>query len=264
MDWNVRLAPLTGHARQPFRFLDLPPEIRKLVYELWLPAVLHVSLGSTGVRLQHFVENSAGLDFQAISFHSFFLNREIYQEVRYALFARSTWCFSSVELLSEVLSRLSESAKDRIRHISMRFVTQGTWWKLTPGGSLTEGMAVSAFRLAQDRLRHMKQLQTLVVHMNLSDFRCGGESPAYAIPSRDDGTVHRLAANCVADFTWDGLQTRVPFAESNLSIVFMTTLVHRCGEANVSLVRKHRDRYAGQLIDVVISQCTVLDLPNMG
>ncbi len=97
----------------------------------------------------------------------------------------------------------------------------------------------------------MKQLQTLLIYIHLYDFGYIRANPWTAIPA------NTIAANCVSDFTWGGLETRVPFAKSLLDHEFVRTLKLRCGEANVSLVHKPEDRYAGQMVDVVISQCVV-------
>jgi hypothetical protein len=105
----------------------------------------------------------------------------------------------------------------------------------------------------------MKQLQTLVININLAEFSCRDSWSSTKNLAHDRNTAYTLAAYCVADFAWEGLQTRVPFAESNLSKRFTDVLRKRCGCANVSVVQRHKDRYAGQLVDVVISQCAVLD-----
>lgn len=105
----------------------------------------------------------------------------------------------------------------------------------------------------------MNGLQTLGLSINLADFRRTKSDSLTRNLAPETGTANILAANCVADFTWDGLQTWVPFAQSNLSREFMDTLRRRCGDANVSLVLKHKDRYAGQMVDVIISQSTVLE-----
>ena len=98
----------------------------------------------------------------------------------------------------------------------------------------------------------MNQLQTLLIYINLADFGYVRANPRTAFPA------NTIAANCVADFTWEGLETRVPFAKSVLDKEFIRTLKLRCGEANVSLVPKADDRYAGQMVDVVVSQCAVV------
>jgi hypothetical protein len=254
---NGRLAAI-----QPFRFLDLPPEIRRTIYDLWIPSILHVSLGSKGIRLQYFAERCGALYFLAITIRPFFLNRQLYQEFCHALFARSTWCFSSADLLNNVFGRLPKLTRSRVRHISICLTGQGTKESSTEARASNDRLAIGAFQQAQRNLRQLDNLQTLVVSINLADFRCRPGDPTTSSLARNKGVANRLAANCVADFTWDGLQTRVPFAESNLSTEFTETLKQRCGEANVSLQRKYKDRYAGQMVDVVVSQCTVIDQPN--
>jgi hypothetical protein len=253
----MRSAPLTGRAIQPFRFLDLPAEIRNIIYDLWIPPVLHASLGGRGIRLGYFEEASGAAYFQTLFLCPFFLNRQFYQEFCYALVARSTWSFSSADLLPKVLGRLLPSTRDRIRHISVRLTAHSTNETSTAQRESNNRLAISAFHLAQRHLRHMNQLQTLVIYINLSDFGCRVNTPGTRKRGRDTAIV--LAANCVADFTWEGLQTRVPFVESNLTAEFLDTLRRRCGDANVSLVVKGKHHYAGQMVDVVISQCAVMD-----
>ncbi len=107
------------------------------------------------------------------------------------------------------------------------------------------------FRGARQILLHMKQLQTLLVYLQLSDFGYRHADPRTAI------SANTVAANTVADFTWAGLETRVPFAKSELDREFVRTLKLRCGDANVSLVPRVEDRYAGPMVDVVISQFAV-------
>jgi hypothetical protein len=242
---------------KPFRFLDLPPEIRKTIYDLWIPSVLHVSMGFRGVRLQHFELTHDGLFFQAISFRPFFLNRQFYQEFCHALFTRATWSFSSADLLPKVLARMPPTIRSRIRHISLRLTAQGTLERETPIREDNDRMAIMTFQMCQRVLRTMPLLQTLIVNINLSDFHCRENNHLTKNLARGDREAVKIAANCVADFTWEGLQTRVPFCASNLTGDFMDTLRLRCGEANVKVVWKHKDRYAGQMVDVVVSQCPV-------
>lgn len=248
----------TDESKQPFRFLDLPAEIRRIIYDLWIPNVLHVSTGFKGVRLQHFIEAPQGLSFQSISIHPFFLNKQFYQEFCHALFARTTWTFSSTYLLDRIFECLPKPPIDRIRHISVRLTSL-----FNNAASVQRSdhgiLETSALRLAQRHLREMTHLQTLVININLVDFRCCSLNQLTKKFAQANGRATRLAANCVADFTWEGLQTRVPFAASNLTHDFVEILKRRCGEANVAVVEKHKDRYAGQMVDVVISQCKVVD-----
>ncbi len=258
---NAGLAPPTGKPiyAQTFRFLDLPGEIRKTIYDLWIPTVLHISLGFKGIRLQYFSETEEGLCFQTISIRPFFLNRQLYQEFCYALFARSTWCFSSADLLVKVFSRLPNPTKDRIRHVSMRLAAEGSKDTPGPGRESSGTIGIGALQLSQCLLRQMNQLQTLALNINLPDFLHRDRYSSTRISARGYGTATILAANCVADFAWEGLQTRIPFAASDLFQPFTDTLKRRCGDANVSVVLKHKDRYARQMVDVVISQYNVVD-----
>ena len=249
-----KLVPVTGKAIQPFRFLDLPPEIRETIYDLWIPSVLHVSLGCRGIRLGYFMEAFGSISFQTLSCtHLFFLNRQFYDEFCHALFTRSTWCFSSTNLLVKAFKRLPKPTRDRIRHVSMRLTGQFVEQPSIPSTSSDDGLSLVGFQTAQRHLRQMKELQTLVFSINLVDFGC--RSNLTRTINKDPAIV--LAANCVADFTWEGVETRVPFVQSALPEEFVEMLRRRCGEANVSLVLKHKERYAGQMVDVVISQCAV-------
>ncbi len=249
---TVGAAPLAPRLTQPFRFFDLPFEIRCYIFELWIPSFLHVTTGFGKVRLQYFTETQQGLLFGTFSIRPFFLSRMFYQEFWYAVFIRSTWSFSYPGLLLTAFRTLSKSTVDGIRHVSIRL---GEYSKLSPSGSTgtcEDCSTVSAFGRARQILRNMKQLQTLLIYLHLSDFGYVLARPPTAI------TASTLAANCVADFTWGGLKTRVPFAKSVLTKEFLRTLKLRCGEANVSLVAKAEDRYAGPMVDVVISQRAVL------
>lgn len=253
---NIRLAPFTGRPIHPFRFLDLPAEIREIIYDLWIPTVLHVSLGLRGIRLQHFSETREGLCFQAISISPFLLNRQFYQEFRHALFVRSTWCFSSANLLAKVFSRIPKSTSDMIRHVSMRMITQGSRNTSASTGDLSVALTYSPFRAALHYLRQMQHLQTLLININFSDFTFKDSDPYNGNHFRDCGSPFTIAAYCVGEFTWVGLETRIPFSQNNLPKEFMHTLQARCGTTNVSLVMKHKDRYAGQMVDVVICPST--------
>ena len=95
----------------------------------------------------------------------------------------------------------------------------------------------------------MDQLRTLLIYINLSDF---GFSPS--APPGENLAANVLAATHVVNVTWTGLQTKVPFAASDLSKDFLQQLNRFCGAANVSVVPKREDRYAGQMVDVVISR----------
>ncbi len=259
-----RPGSLPGRATQPFRFLDLPAEIRKTIYDLWTPTVLHASLGCRGIRLGYFEEVGGNPYYQAICLHLFFLNRQFYQEFYYALFVRSTWHFSSADLLPKVLGRLPSSTRSMIRHVSVHLTAPCVKETSMAARELQDRLAIGAFQRAQLYLRHMTHLQTLVLNINLTDFRCRGAHHGARILARDDdnsnnNTAGVLMANCVADFTWQGLRTRVPFIESHLSLGFLDTLRQRCGEANVSLVLRGKHRYAGQMVDVVIAQCASLE-----
>lgn len=253
----VKLAPFTPRLTQSFPFLDLPAEIRRYVYDLWIPIFFHVSTGRGRVRLQYFTETLQGLLFETFSVSPFVLNRQFYQEFWHSLFARSTWSFSNPGLLLTAFRTLSTNSVvvDRIRHVSIRL---GEYSKMSPSRSRSncpsdDNATIFSFRRARQTLLHMKQLQTLLVYLNLSDFGYVRANPRTAIPA------NTVAANCVADFTWAGLETRVPFAKSVLDNEFIRTLRLRCGDANVSLVPKAEDRYAGQMVDVVVSQCAVVD-----
>lgn len=253
---NVELAPLTSKHMQPFRFLDLPAEIRETIYDLWIPTVLHVSLGLRGVRLQHFSETKEGLCFQAISISPFLLNRQFYQEFLHALFVRSTWCFSSANLLIKVLRRIPKSMSDLIRHVSMRMITQGSIHPSTCTDTSNVALTYYPFQAALHHLRHMHHLQTLSININFADYTFKSSGPYAGNNPGDRASPYVIAANCVGEFTWVGLKTRIPFSLNNLPREFMHTLQARCGETNVSLVMKHKDRYAGQMVDIVICPST--------
>ncbi len=250
----VEAVPLATTRRTPaFRFFDLPAEIRRYIYTLWIPPSLHVSTGPGRVRLQHFTETRQGLVFASFSIRPFFLNQQFYHEFWYAVFARSTWSFSYPSLLLPSFRALSAATVDRIRRVSIRL---GEYGDLATSSSCSTGISKDrsmafAFRRARQILLHMKQLQTLLIYLHLSDFGYRQTDPRTALPA------NTLAANCVADFTWAGLETRIPFAKSELGREFVRTLKLRCGDANVSLVPKAEDRYAGPMLDVVISQCAV-------
>lgn len=252
---DVRLSPYAGKTRQPFRFLDLPAEIRRYIYDLWIPDTLHVSLGCRGIRLQYFAETREGFCFQVISPRPFFLSRQIYDEFCHALFARSTWSFSCANLLSKAFCRLHKFTTDRIRHVSIRLTADSSTVTRRPTRKSKKGSNFPAFEPAQ-LLRQMKQLQTLLIYINLTDFGC---LVSTRNSERENRATNICAASYVANFTWDGLQTRVPFAESDLTPDFIRTLKAHCGDGNVSSVPKHKDRYAGQMVDIVISPCTVVD-----
>ncbi|ERF69416.1 hypothetical protein EPUS_05961 [Endocarpon pusillum Z07020] len=249
---SAKLAPFATRPAQPFRFLDLPAEIRRYIYDLWIPSFLHVSTGCGRVRLQYFTDTREGLIFQTLSVRPFFLNRQFYHEFWYSLFARTTWCFSNPDLLLSALECLSNPMVDRIRHVSVRLGEYGRWPKVRSNTPSKDRSHSFDFRSAVQTLRHMDQLQTLLIYINLADFGYVRANPWTALPA------NTIAANCVADFTWSGLVTRVPFARSVLDQEFIRTLKFRCGEASVSLVPKPEDRYAGQMVDVVISQCAVV------
>jgi hypothetical protein len=253
---SIGLPPLRAPS-PPFGFLDLPAEIRTTIYNLWIPSVLHVSLGLRGIRLLHFADTSESFSFQAVSIRPFFLNRQFYHEFCHALFTRSTWCFSSAKLLAKALPRLPTPTRDRIRHVSMRLFDPDD---TSAGCESKDPLTPIGFYYAQRLLRKMKQLQTLVININLAEFSSRDSwSSSTRNLAHKTNTAYTLAAHCVADFAWEGLRTRIPFAESDLSTRFTDVLSKRCGWANVSVVRRHKDRYAGQLVDVVISQCAVLD-----
>lgn len=258
MPSNTRSAPFIGRPRPPFRFLDLPAEIRESIYDIWIPTILHVSLGLRGVRLQYFRETAGSLCFLTISIRPFFLNRQFYQEFCHTLFLRSTWCFSSANLLAQVFDRIPKWTAERIRHVSMRLISQSTRETLPSTHGDLGKVPPSPFTLARCGLGKMSQLQTLCINLNLADFAC--KAP---IRARDNRFACAFAANRVADFTRVGVQTRVPFVQANLPSEFMNMLRARCGDGSVSVVLKHHDRYAGQMVDVVISPAFPASTPSV-
>lgn len=242
---------------KPFRFFDLPPELRSTIYRLWIPSTLHISLGFPGIRLGYFHEepHSGQISFQTLNCAQlFYLNRQFHHEFCHVFFSRATWSFSSTNLLVQALGRLPIPTRDRIRHISVRLsgclVDQSP---LFPSDLSNDGTPLVWLARAQRHLRQMKELQSLVIIIQLVAF--SGRSHLASSLGYDPAGF--WAANIVADFSWEGLETRIPFVQSALPAEFVETLKGRCGQANVSVMLKHHERYAGQMVDVVISQRAV-------
>ncbi len=182
-----------------------------------------------------------GFSTVTVSLSRFMINTQLWYEISDLFYTHTVWTYPSVEVARTCLLGISDESRSKICKIAVTV----SYEKL---GEL-------AIRPGKDLvllLFKLPRLRVLTVQVRLEAFHTSKSSWEMAVHQRPSGETDQVAAKWIHQFVKQGLETRLPFQEKNLSRYFIDELKRLCGEKNVRLEPAGRDRYAGNLVHIVI------------
>ena len=207
------------------------------------------------ILFDELTELDGGLSIRPLSLSNFIITKEIYAELLHLLFTKSVWHLDDLETLSLVLDVIPKKPRQRICSIAFRL----------EGGrdcivhdristSLPVRQSYQTLRKAAYVLRKDLKLGSLTLYLHVKTFdwlKVRSDSEA---PFDYDYSV----SQAVQLFNWEGLETRLPFSETEF---IGLEKFHLINELKGVLVRKSvqwvpggEDRYRGRLGDIVIGR----------
>jgi hypothetical protein len=259
----VRPRPI---AAMTFPFLSLPAELRcRIYFYAFVPESVRFSLLDNGISMYSFSTsrelhpqsgspwaNQEGFSTVPVSLSNFVISRQLWSEISDLFYTNTVCTFGSVEMAGRCLLDMSHESRSKIQKIAftVSYLKLGDFW-IRPGKDL------------EKILKKLPGLRLLTIQVRLEAFHTSKSSWEAAVKKRPEGETDKVAANWVHQFVWQGLETRLPFQESALSQYFLDEMKRLCGPKNVRVEPAGFDRYAGNLVDVVIGSSAPATRPRM-
>lgn len=99
-------------------FIELPPEVRNLIYEHAFPSVrLLIATRDSDQALGHFRANEDDKDGSSVSINLLLTCRTVYNEAKLLVYTRSIFCFDSHTTLTSFLRRTPAQSRSVIQKV---------------------------------------------------------------------------------------------------------------------------------------------------
>lgn len=205
----------------------------------------------------HFLYSNDGLSVDVFSYSSLPITKQIYDELLFLLTHSTIWYFTSLQTAWQCMAGKTKEGRTCgfPQSTSVGAYNDMTANKLRRLAIKMEGessLPMERSTRLQSQLKKMPNLKVLTLSLNFDAFMSQRNSWDNLVTVKDYHS-HRTAAAYVSAFTWEGLETKIAVQERNLSKRFMQELERLCGLHNIRVRRVGRDRYAGDLLEIVIS-----------
>jgi hypothetical protein len=215
------------------------------------------------IQFEYFVDSPSGLELHQVKMSRFRICRQIYTEIMNLYFERSTWAFGNASTLLDAVDVIPISIQSQIRSLAI-WIQPGriVWTEQVLRSEQPEqhiSCSIQELGAAASCLRYFKRLQVLQLYIDLPSFR-KQKNPDLSrhVHLLENGQPHYdFSANeAIGLFVWDGVETRISLAETELWQLnaggLWTDLGYCFGVTNIQWVPRGKDRYRGVMGDIVI------------
>ena len=186
----------------------------------------------------------------AFCFSTLPITKHIYEELVFLLKHSTIWYFASLQTAWQCIA--GRTKEGRICGFMPNHPLTAHLRRLAIKMEGTNSLPMERSTRLQSQLKKMPDLRALTLSLDFDAFMSQRNSWDSLVQVRDYHS-HKTAAAYVAAFTWEGMETKIAVQERNMSKRFMEELERLCGQNNTRVKRVGRDRYAGDLLEIVIS-----------